>query len=272
MNDMMPDANIQGWFAIAFSEELKKNQTIHGTLANEGYSLHRAKTGMITFNGRPENLLEQNGIIYTWRHPDDAHPCWQVPALDEDDWTPFLRHQLEVRSHPQEIYENSIDLAHFSIVHNFSDIVPAYTPVFDKHNMSVAYQITRKNKNIFQRDNTVNAHFELRLHGLGCAHTHIHVPAYKMKVRMLTMTTPVISGWVDIRIAIAINTAVHPAKKIFLPFIHRLIKRNIINDFRQDIPVWENKRYYPVPLLVKGDGEIMKFRRWCKQFYTGRQT
>jgi hypothetical protein len=36
----------------------------------------------------------------------------------------------------------------------------------------------------------------------------------------------------------------------------------------QDIPIWEHKRYVERPVLVKGDGQIMEFRRWASQFYT----
>lgn len=36
----------------------------------------------------------------------------------------------------------------------------------------------------------------------------------------------------------------------------------------QDIMVWQNKGYVPRPLLVKGDGPVMKLRRWYSQFYS----
>jgi hypothetical protein len=46
-----------------------------------------------------------------------------------------------------------------------------------------------------------------------------------------------------------------------------LIKKNIIHDFCQDIAIWENKAYLSAPQLVKGDGPIILFRKWFKQFY-----
>ena len=39
--------------------------------------------------------------------------------------------------------------------------------------------------------------------------------------------------------------------------------RDISDDFR----VWNHKRYVETPLLARGDGPIMKYRRWAKQFY-----
>ena len=32
--------------------------------------------------------------------------------------------------------------------------------------------------------------------------------------------------------------------------------------------IWERKNYAVKPLLVKGDGPIMKMRAWYSQFYT----
>jgi hypothetical protein len=35
----------------------------------------------------------------------------------------------------------------------------------------------------------------------------------------------------------------------------------------QDIPIWENKVYRHDPMLCDGDGPIMQYRRWARQFY-----
>lgn len=37
--------------------------------------------------------------------------------------------------------------------------------------------------------------------------------------------------------------------------------------WREDIAIWENKVYLRKPILVKGDGPMMKTRRWFSQFY-----
>ena len=45
------------------------------------------------------------------------------------------------------------------------------------------------------------------------------------------------------------------------------ILRNIVGQLVQDIPIWESKAYYEHPMLTSGDGPIMPFRRWARQFY-----
>ena len=36
----------------------------------------------------------------------------------------------------------------------------------------------------------------------------------------------------------------------------------------QDIPIWENKIYRPLPILTKGESGIVAHRNWSKQFYS----
>ncbi len=38
--------------------------------------------------------------------------------------------------------------------------------------------------------------------------------------------------------------------------------------FHDDIAIWEKKNFAVRPVLVKGDGPIMKMRAWYSQFYT----
>ena len=40
-------------------------------------------------------------------------------------------------------------------------------------------------------------------------------------------------------------------------------------DVMQDVVIWRRKTFRPRPLLCRSDGEIMKFRRYCEQFYPG---
>jgi len=256
---ILPNTDINGWFAIAFSKELKVNHSKTGMLANEHYTLLRLADGTLVFNDHSHHICEQNGIIYAWRHTHGLTPDWYIPVLDEKNWSSLLHHQLQARTHPQEVYENCIDVAHFSVVHDFSDITLTHGPIFVAQRLSIAYRLRRKKQ--------VEALFRLRLYGIGSAHTHIYVPAYGLRVRMFALATPTHAGLADIRLSVAVMNTGWRVKKIILPLLHRFIYKNIINDFSQDIPVWENKQYLVKPLLVKGDGRIMKFRRWCRQFY-----
>ena len=38
-----------------------------------------------------------------------------------------------------------------------------------------------------------------------------------------------------------------------------------------DVPIWRDKVFRERPILVKGDGPVMEFRRWYEQFYDGNE-
>ncbi|MBV8801431.1 MAG: hypothetical protein JO131_00425, partial [Gammaproteobacteria bacterium] len=206
------------------------------------------------FNKSDRSLVFLNKSEYSplWRHD-----------FNDSEWSPFLYHHFSARTHPQEIYENSIDVSHFAFVHHFKNLSLIKNPYFKDHTMQVRYRIRRKN--IFFRPKWIDAYFTVNLYGLGCAYNDIYIPAFDMHVKMLVFTTPLSQNLVNIRIAVAIK--MHRKMKLLTPYIHKIIFKHIIHDFYQDIAIWENKCYYSTPLLVREDRQIIQFRKWCKQFY-----
>lgn len=262
----MIDSNqLSGWFAIATSHEIKEGEHLTLTLFNQAYTLsrHRHQQQLLLSPGL-HHIIEQNGIIYKWQHPLHQMPSWSLPLLSEITWRNFLFHTLTVKTHPQEVYENCIDISHFNFVHDFQKIQLEKAPVFNAHHMCVHHKIDRKHP---LKRKMISAHFEVQLYGLGCAYTHITVPTMQLNVRMFALTTPIQTGQVRIILAVAIPKMTNPFKNLCYSLLHRNIKRNIVHDFIQDVSIWENKCYKPKPLLVKGDGEILKFRQWASQFY-----
>ena len=50
------------------------------------------------------------------------------------------------------------------------------------------------------------------------------------------------------------------------------INDRITNEqFRQDVPIWENRSYLEKPRLTEIDGPVAQYRRWFSQFYSGWQ-
>jgi len=247
-----------GWFAVACSHELPPGAETRGVLAGAPYRLQRRADGRLDSGGSLDVLLEQNGIVFAWHHPEHEPPGWTVPCLDEAGWRPPRHTLLRARSHPQEVYENSIDTAHFPVIHGYREIRVLEPLRLDGHQMRVRYAIARR---------ALGAHFEVHLHGLGCAHNHIEVPRVGLRVRMLALATPTEPGHVEIRLAVSVARDCARPLRLALPLVHAAVAREIVHDFRQDIAIWEHKRHVRPPLLVKGDGPIESFRRWSRQFY-----
>jgi len=53
--------------------------------------------------------------------------------------------------------------------------------------------------------------------------------------------------------------------------VHQLVADIFVSEInkqiQEDTPIWEHKRFLPVPALADGDGPILKFRKWYAQFY-----
>jgi len=229
--------------------------------------LRRRADHVLEFDGSISAVAEQNGFILAWHHPRGQAPAWRVPVLDERGWRPLSHRLLKTRSHPQEVYENSIDTGHFPVIHGYSDISVLKPMQLVGHEMDVRYQIARRVP-VPLVDRKIIANFEVHLHGLGCAHNHIQVPSFGLRVRMFALATPTEPGQVDIRLAVTVaNDSELPLGRLLMPLVHAGVKHSIVNDFLQDMVVWERKRYLRPPLLVKGDGPIEGFRRWSRQFY-----
>ena len=47
-------------------------------------------------------------------------------------------------------------------------------------------------------------------------------------------------------------------------FIHEVCRQ-----LDQDKVIWDRQRYLPRPVVCDGDGPILQFRQWYKQFYVG---
>jgi hypothetical protein len=50
--------------------------------------------------------------------------------------------------------------------------------------------------------------------------------------------------------------------------VGRAIIADLEKQMAEDIPIWENKRYYRRPLLSDGDGPFPVYRKWMRQFFS----
>ena len=62
------------------------------------------------------------GLVMVWFDENDAKPAWQLPDVPElhDEtmlWHAPAQARWRIRTHPQEILENAVDIAHFQFVH-----------------------------------------------------------------------------------------------------------------------------------------------------------
>ncbi len=89
--------------------------------------------------------------------------------------------------------------------------------------------------------------------------------------------TPVDGTLVDLLLASQIREIRKPKRLIvglgFLPprfrtrVMNRLVVSTQMRDVQQDVVIWQRRQYRPHPRLSRSDGDIGRYRRYCRQFY-----
>lgn len=215
-------------------------------------------------------VLEHNGFIFAWYHPERNAPAWEIPVLPgpEEGWTGFRTRRREIASHPQETSENSVDVGHFLHLHNFTDAWYEGDLDIDGHLLKGAYGLKYRLPGI----EPLTALFNVEVHGLGYSLVRIHVPRFGVEMNLLVLSSPVDAGNIVFRTSVS---AKKWGPRVLTYFIRELTSLGVAREIGQDAPIWEAKRYVEKPVLAEGDGPIAEYRRYCKQFYleqSGAQT
>jgi phenylpropionate dioxygenase-like ring-hydroxylating dioxygenase large terminal subunit len=105
-----------------------------------------AKTVNRTARLRAWPTVERAGAIFVWYSADATEPEWELPKIPESDDAAFTFHAPEsarwrFRSHPQEVFENTVDIAHFATVHGVSGFGDLDLEV-DGHRLKAVAEVT----------------------------------------------------------------------------------------------------------------------------------
>lgn len=221
-------------------------------------------------------VVERGGMILAWFDPEGEAPDWDVP-----DWTagrpptwPARSACLRLRSHPQEVSENSVDLAHFSEVHGYYDLEQVRPLRTEGPHLHACYRMSRSSPFPGLGD-TVRFESDIHVYGLGVSIVDVSVLTHGFRYWLAILPTPVEEGWIDLRVVMAAQEGLVDAppalgwlpERLITRLVHEVSFRAAVHDVRQDQPIWEHKRHVHPPVLSREDGPIVPYRRWCRQFY-----
>jgi phenylpropionate dioxygenase-like ring-hydroxylating dioxygenase large terminal subunit len=187
--------------------------------------------------------IERNHMIWAWYHAKEGEPFYDVPEVPEfhdDDWTPIIVRDFEVRVAAQDMAENNVDFSHFRYVHG-TDGIPEDEFVTDG-----TYKKAVGGGGTFVREG----------YGLGLG--VLRVQGY---VTFLSSTTPIDRGNVQVR-------WIFTAPKANGEGAAEKAAESFCAGVSQDIPIWENKIYKDPPVITKTEKLILEHRRWAQQFYS----
>jgi phenylpropionate dioxygenase-like ring-hydroxylating dioxygenase large terminal subunit len=217
-------------------------------------------------------VREVNGIIWVHYHSQAESPHWEIPELPEyksPEWLPFRPvHRWTIYCHPQDTMENGIDTGHVPFLHSqqtlaITDSTLEVDGPILVHRMSHTYNPLFTNRLL---GSEVTGPLEFTYYGLGCWVSRVSVHRL-LEFRFVTifLYTPIDAESLEVHVVFSMQ-------KIFNTAFTRVLAKRAIKELgrtlAQDIPIFNNKVYRSEPLLCDGDGPIMPYRRWARQFYT----
>lgn len=263
-----------GWFQIANRSEFDAGSTIERSYFGKRLSLSVDGQDRVDLNvegpsGQAEQtwpIAERWGLFFVHHHASGCPPSWELPSLaifDEPGWTKMQTTCLEIRSHPQEICENTADVAHLASVHGMrvadrsSIVVEEEGPLL---RIGVGLEIA-------SRPDSAEANVPIQMwtenYGPALGVVHLANPG-GTETFSTYAPTPRGDGLVDYWISTALRRkgSVEETRRA-LEHSHRYQCATVL----EDVPIWENKMFRERPRLSDADGPIERFRRWYGQYY-----
>jgi len=213
-------------------------------------------------------VQEKSQVIWAWYHPEGLEPSFDVienPEVGDSDWEALDRYSWTWRSNPQEIAENGVDVAHFKYIHKM-DAVPTGETVYE----GVVRRTMAEGPNTIVDPNglerTITGRVEVVQNGAGQKWSRLQG---LMETLLLVLVTPIDDATIEMRFAFTHKK--YPKDSMEYKACRESIASTIGPDhgLEADIPVWDNKVHLKEPMLCDGDGPIMQFRKFWRQFYVG---
>ena len=223
-------------------------------------------------------VVERNGSLFAWYHPDDEPPAWELPELpefgeDSGFSEPFRKH-YRLGCHWQEIAETQVDAAHIQAhlleyqiaMNDGKPLDRPPMPQVDRYDTDGPVAEIRITQSFPTPQGDVEGRIDTDVWGPGLAATWF---TGLVDTLLLGCATPVDDGACELRFSFVVRSTGDAAETSSLgkAFIEEIHERTV-----EDVELWENKAYVPAPALAHGDGPIMQYRRWCEQFYAGGVT
>jgi 3-ketosteroid 9alpha-hydroxylase-like protein len=275
-----------GWYALAFSGELGAGATVRRQLLERALVVSRTPSGtpVVSDAGRPSRrhpVCERHGVVLAFSEAGEAgEPApWPLRAIEPEHatlaWSSPTCRTWRIRTQPQEIIENTVDIAHFTVVHGYREIEVTAPFTVDGPHLTMGYVVTR-DRGLLGKYDPSRLRMRLDITASGLGYSRVEVSGLPLRLRTVVMPTPVDRETTEVRVVTQVALAGRrgAGARLIAGTLGRAVGRiaaaEMGRDFAADIRIWEHKRYQDPPRLVAGDGPIGPYRTWARQFYRSR--
>jgi hypothetical protein len=178
------------------------------------------------------------------------------PEIMDPEWgDEFEKYEYRIKCHIQDMAENAVDAAHFMYVHGVVSY-PEFEVSYDKQKRFFSQQA-----NMETPRGVVKGKISGASNGPGDNFTKFEGICDTL---LLGSTTPTENEEVITRFSFLQKKV---DGKVPSGGVGAAIIADINKQVKEDIPVWENKKYASKPVLCDSDGPIAKFRKHFSSFY-----
>ena len=224
------------------------------------------------------DTCEINGLVFAWWSRHRRPPFFNLPVgtLGQEGWSRMDLWSTRLATHPEYTTENSVDLAHLTHIHGYFDVRKRGPVTVDGAHLVSRFDFKRERKVLgvrFRFDIAAVAH----LYGLGYSFVDITERSIGIRSRLWVFATPIDGTDMELVLVSQTEEQRRPRRaglglsilprRMRAALVNRIVLAGEARDVRQDIDIWARKCYRAQPSLSRADGEIMTFRRFCRQFY-----
>jgi len=210
-------------------------------------------------------IIEQDDVVFVFHSSGGQHSePFDFPPLGMEGLTPSQYVEWTLRTHPQEVCENTVDMAHLNPIHSVNGAHVIKKPHIDGSHMNVVLEFVAPGDLIDMPGEDNDVQLDVILHGLGRIVSRTHVKNVGVRARQAIYCTPIDGETMHLRGVVNTMATDDPE---FTADLARVFYESFVSDFAKDFPIWENKTYHRRPVLSAADGPVGMYRKWTRQFY-----
>ena len=227
---------------------------------------------------RAWTTLERNGHLFVWHDPEGNPPPDDVtiPVFEgygTGEWTDWTWETLLVEnSHPREIVDNMVDMAHFYYIHKgvptyFKNVFegPLCTQYYAGTSLEHAATGAEIEVGQFEGQTTKS---EATYFGPSYLVDWLEDSYGEMTIKSILITChyPVTANSFRLQFGIIVQR-IPGLDDETMAKVGRKMTKLIGEGFMGDVRIWPKKAKIDNPLLCEEDGPVYQLRRWYSQFY-----
>lgn len=205
-------------------------------------------------------VVERNGMVLVWYHPNNEPPSWEIPEIEQfTDTEKFLipsKREFRISACWQEVAENGVDSAHFRYVHNTADV-----PVLEGYETNGHRATMNSLQKFVTPEGVVEGRIDVESYGPGFTFTHF---SGFVDLYLLGCNTPIDTEHVQVNFTFALASL---GDEKLTSSVGQAFATEVSQQVFEDKVIWEHKAHAAVPALASTDGPFTKFRKWASQFY-----